>query len=81
MKIEPFNKYFAATRDGVVQVEARKPETARGVVLSWKCLDRDHDMLKQDGSARFISVPPKHLFVNEDDARRTVFRLKLTTEE
>ena len=80
MKITPFTKMFAATRDGVVNVETRLPETTRGVVRHWECLDLDY---KDEvfGKARFISVRPKHLFTEEEPARKAVFRLKLTTEE
>ncbi len=80
-RIEPFTVLLAATRNGVTRVETRLPETVRGVVKHWECLDLDSRDRGEDLSVRFIKVRPKYLFTDEEKARKAVFRLKLTEEE
>ena len=69
-----FEKYYAATRDGVVRVQTRAPIVARGVVLAWQCTNLDKEVQK---GRHFLNIPNRLLFDDPEAARKATFKLKL----
>jgi len=69
-----FEKYYAATREGVMRVQTRAPIVKRGAVLAWQCMN-----IENHGPAGhyYLTVSSSLLFDDPEAARKATFKLKL----